>query len=292
MDLEDLRTFVEVADTGGVAPGARRLGLSKSIVSRRLARLEEALGVQLLSRTTRGSALTEAGATFREHAMRVVAELEAAQETLSPEGEVRGLLRIAAPLSFGITRLAPVFAELVRRHPLLYLDTSYSDRVVDLVGEGFDCAVRLGFLQDSSLVARRICAFRGRLVASPAYIATHGAPMTLDDLANHQAVMQKGTAWPLLDKGKIVTVRPRGRFTADNGEAVLAAALAGVGVAGLPDFLIEAHIAAGSLVPLLTDYAAPEAGMFVVRPPGAFPSRKVRVLIDILIEHFGEARLP
>lgn len=172
---------------------------------------------------------------------------------------------------------------------MLHLDTSYSDRFVDLVGEGFDCAVRLGFLQDSSLVARRICAFRGRLVASPAYIATHGVPTTLDDLASHQAVIQKGAVWPIRDRGNTVTVRPRGRFTADNGEALLAAALAGVGVAVLPDFLIEAHIAVGDLIPLLTDYPAPEAGMFVVRPPGAFPSRKVRVLIDILIEYFGEA---
>lgn len=290
MDLEDLRTFVEVADTGGVAPGARRLGLSKSIVSRRLGRLEEEIGVQLLSRTTRGSALTEAGATFREHAMRIVAEIDAAQETLSPEGEVRGLLRIAAPLSFGTTRLAPVFAELARRHPLLQIETSYSDRFVDLVGEGFDCAVRLGFLLDSSLVARRICAFHGKLVASPAYVAAHGAPQTLEDLAHHQAAMKKGEVWPLRDGRKTVIVRPHGRFYADSGEALMAAALAGVGVAALPDFLAEPHIAAGALVPLLTDYPAPEAGMFVVRPPGAFPSRKVRFLIDILIEHFGEAR--
>ncbi|MCF6100531.1 LysR family transcriptional regulator [Mesorhizobium muleiense] len=289
MDLEDLRTFVEVADAGGVAPAARRLGLSKSIVSRRLTRLEETLGAQLLSRTTRGSALTEAGAAFREHAMRVVAELEAAQETLSPEGEVRGLLRIAAPLSFGITRLPPIFAELARRHPLLHLDTSYSDRFVDLVGEGFDCAIRLGMLRDSSLITRRIRAFRARLVASPGYIAAHGTPQTLTDLTRHQAVTRKGEVWPILDGDKTVTVRPRGRFTADNGEAVLAAALAGVGVAALPDFLTETHIAAGSLVPLLEGHATPELGMFVVRPPGAFPSRKVRVLIDILLEYFGEA---
>ncbi|RWK44636.1 LysR family transcriptional regulator [Mesorhizobium sp.] len=289
MDLEDLRTFVEVADAGGVAPAARRLGLAKSIVSRRLTRLEEALGAQLLSRTTRGSALTEAGAAFREHAMRVVAELEAAQETLSPEGEVRGLLRIAAPLSFGITRLPPIFAELARRHPLLHLDTSYSDRFVDLVGEGFDCAIRLGMLRDSSLIVRRIRAFRARLVASPGYIAAHGTPQTLTDLAHHQAVTRKGEVWPILDGDNTVTVRPRGRFTADNGEAVLAAALAGVGVAALPDFLTETHIAAGSLVPLLERYTTPELGMFVVRPPGAFPSRKVRVLIDILLEYFGEA---
>lgn len=288
MDVEELRTFVEVADTGGVGPGARRLGLSKSIVSRRLVQLEQALGIQLLSRTSRGTVLTEAGATFREHAIRVIAELEAARETLSPEGELRGLLRVAAPLTFGIRRLAPVFAELARRHPLLHLDTSYSDRFVDLVGEGFDCAIRLGTLPDSSLIARRICAFRGRLVASPEYVAMHGTPRTLEDLAHHEAVTQKGEVWPIQDRGKKTVIRPRGRLTADNGEAILAAALAGVGVVGLPDFLTESHIAAGHLVPLLNDFQVPEAGMYVVRPAGAFPSRKVRVLIDILVEHFGE----
>lgn len=289
MNLEHLRIFVEAADTGGVAPAARRLGLSKSIVSRRLAQLEQALGAQLLLRTTRGSALTEAGVTFREHAVRVVAELDAAQETISPAGEVRGPLRVAAPLTFGISKLAPVFAELARRHPLLNLDTSYSDRFVDIVGEGFDCAVRLGTLPDSSLVARRICTFRGTIVASPAYLEANGTPRTLEDLAHHRAVTQKGEVWPLQDGGKTVPIRPRSRMTTDNGEAVLAAALAGVGLAGLPDFLIAPHVAAGRLVPLLADHPAPEAGMYVVRPPGAFPSRKVRALIDILVEYFGDA---
>src|SRR5580704_6823287 len=171
-DLEDLHTFVEVASAGGLTPAARRLGLSKSIVSRRLVRLEQELGVQLLSRTTRGAALTEAGATFREHAARIVAELGTAQEAISPVGDLRGLLRIAAPLSFGPMRLAPVFAELARRHPMLHVHAAYSDRFVDLVGEGFDAAVRLGFLPDSSLVARRICVIHGQYVASPSYIAT------------------------------------------------------------------------------------------------------------------------
>lgn len=288
MDLEDLRTFIEVADTGGVAPGARRLGLSKSIVSRRLTRLEEALGVQLVSRTTRGSALTEAGATFREHAARAVSEIETAQGSLSPQGEVRGLLRIAAPLSFVTTRLAPVFAELAQRHPLLQVESSYSDRFVDLVGEGFDCAVRLGYLPDSSLIARRICSFRGRLVASPAYLATAGWPQTPHDLEHHQAVAKKGEIWSLKDGQQTVTIRPRGRFLADNGEAVLAAALAGIGIAALPDFLIEDHIAAGRLTPLLDDCLPPDAGMYVVRPPGSLPPRKVRALIELLVERFGD----
>jgi DNA-binding transcriptional LysR family regulator len=287
MELEDLRTFVEVADAGGVSPAARRLGLSKSIVSRRLVRLERELGVQLLSRTTRGAALTEAGATFREHAARVAAEVDVAQESISPEGDVRGLLRIAAPLSFGPTHLAPLLAELARRHPLLHVHTSYSDRFVDLVGEGFDAAVRLGFLPDSSLLTRRICAIHGKFVASPGYIATHGAPQTPDDLLSHEALMQRTESWRLVNRGKTIVLRPRGRFKADNGEALLAAALAGLGVAALPDFLTESHVASGALTPVLTDYPPPEAGLFVVRPPGHFPPRKVRVLTDILLEYFG-----
>jgi DNA-binding transcriptional LysR family regulator len=183
MDLEDLQTFVEVADAGGVSPAARRLGVSKSIVSRRLFRLESDLGAQLLARTTRGAGLTEAGVTFRDHAARVCAEMETARETISPAGNLRGRLRIAAPLSFGPTHLAPVLAELTRRHPLLHVHTYYSDRFVDVVGEGFDCAVRVGILGDSNLIARRIAPIRGRLVASPDYVREHGAPETPDDLS-------------------------------------------------------------------------------------------------------------
>src|SRR6478736_2031083 len=164
MDIEDLRTFVEVADAGGVSPAARRLGVSKSIVSRRLFRLEAELGIQLLARTTRGAALTEAGVTFREHAIRVCAEINVARETILPAGDLRGRLRIAAPLTFGPTHLGPVLAELARRHPRLHLQCNYSDRFVDIVGEGFDCAIRVGHLSDSNLVARRIAPIRGNLV--------------------------------------------------------------------------------------------------------------------------------
>ncbi len=287
MDLEDVHTFLEVADAGGVSPAARRLGLSKSIVSRRLARLEEALGVQLLSRTTHGATLTEAGATFREHAARIVAELETAQEALSPVGDLRGLLRIAAPLSLGPMQLAPVFAELARRHPMLRVHAAYSDRFVDLVGEGFDAAVRMGFLPDSSLVARRICEIYGKYVASPSYIAAHGAPQTPDDLLSHEALMQGTETWRFVNRGKTVLLHPRGRFKADNGEALLAAAVAGLGVAALPDLMIEPHVASGMLIPVLSDYPPPKAGLFVVRPPGDFPPRKVKVLIEILLEHFA-----
>jgi DNA-binding transcriptional LysR family regulator len=287
LDLEDLQTFVEVADAGGVSPAARRLGVSKSIVSRRLFRLEAALGVQLLARTTRGAALTEAGATFRDHAARACAEIDIARESILPAGELRGQLRIAAPLSFGTTHLAPVLAELARNHPILHVLTSYSDRFVDIVGEGFDCAVRLGTLRDSNLIARRIGSVSGHLVASPEYIRQHGAPETLDELLRHQALMQGTESWGLLDGDKRIVIHPQGRFKADNGIALAAAAVAGLGIALMPDFLIETALASGALVPVLNRYPVPDGGIFIVRPPGRHPARKLRVLTELLIEHFG-----
>jgi DNA-binding transcriptional LysR family regulator len=291
-DLEDLRTFVEVAAAGGVTPAARRLGLAKSIVSRRLMRLEEELGAQLLARTTRGASLTEAGASFREHAAHVIAELDAARDALAPEGDVRGRLRIAAPLTFGVTHLAPVLAELARRHPNLHVHANYSDRFVDLVGEGYDAGVRVGYLADSNLVTRRIAPIRGRCVASPGYIKANGAPRTPDDLLTHECLMQGAEAWRFVSGGKTITIRPQGRFKADNGEALAAAAIAGLGIAALPDFVIEPHIAAGALLTVLADYPSPEAGLYVVRPPGASAPRKVRALIDILIERFTPEASP
>jgi DNA-binding transcriptional LysR family regulator len=289
LDLENLSTFLEVAEAGGVTAAARRLGLPKSIVSRRLVRLEQHLGAQLLARTTRGASLTEAGASFREHAARVVAECEAAREAISPQGELSGRLRIAAPLTFGPTHLAAVLGELARRHPKLHVHVAYSDRFVDLVGEGFDAGVRLGYLADSNLVARRIAPMRGKCVASPEYIKAHGAPRTPAELSEHECLMQGTESWRFISEGKTITVRPQGRFKADNGVALAAAALAGVGIAALPDFLIDGHIASRALEPLLLDYPSPEAGLYVVRPPGEFAPRKVRALIDILIEHFGRA---
>jgi DNA-binding transcriptional LysR family regulator len=287
LDIEDLRTFVEVADAGGLSPAARRLGLSKSIVSRRLARLETELGVQLLARTTRGARLTEAGATFRAHAARVTAEIDEGCEAISPHDDVRGLLRVTGPQGFGQTLLAPVIAELAVRHPRLHIYASYTDRFVDLVGEGFDVAVRLGYLPDSSLIARRITVIRGKTVASPSYLSARGTPRTPHDLREHEALMQGTEPWRFMDHGKQVVVHPQGRFKANDGMALAAAALAGLGIAALPDFMIDAHIASGALVPVLTDYPPPEAGLYVVRPPGEYLPRKVKVLTDILIERFG-----
>jgi DNA-binding transcriptional LysR family regulator len=287
MDLEDLRTFVDVADAGGVSSAARRLGVSKSIVSRRLFRLEAELGVQLLARTTRGAALTEAGVTFREHAARVCAEINTALETIMPAGELRGRLRIAAPLSLGPTHLAPVFAEMAWRHPLLHVQASYSDRFVDIIGEGFDCAIRVGYLNDSNLIARRVGPVHGKLVASPDYIREHGAPETPDELLAHQALMQGTETWQFLDGDKTITIHPQGRFKADNGTALATAAVAGLGIAWLPDHIIKGYLDSGALVQVVTRYPVPTGGLFVVRPPGLHSTRKVRVLTELLIECFG-----
>jgi len=292
LDIEELRTFVEVADAGGVSSAALRLGVSKSIVSRRLLRLEEELGVQLLARSTRGAALTEAGATFRDHAARVCTEIDVAREAILPAGDLRGRLRVAVPFSLGPTHFAPMLAEMARRHPGLHIQTCYSDRFVDLIAEGYDCAIRVGYLQDSNLIARRIGPVHGKLVASPAYVKAHGSPETPEELAGHQALMQGTEAWQLTDGDKVITVRPQGRFKADNGTALVAAATAGLGIAYLPDWLTHEHVASGALVPVLTRHPPPPAGAYVVRPPGQHPARKIRVLTELLIEYCDRSEHP
>ena len=286
MEVEDLRTFVEVADAGGVSPAARRLGLAKSIVSRRLSRLEDELGVQLLARTTRGAALTEAGVTFRDHAARMFAELEAAREEILPAGELRGRLRLAAPSSFGPEYFAPALAQLAKRHPLLSVNVHFSDRYVDLVGEGYDCGIRVGYLPDSNLVARRIGTFTVGLFASPDYISEHGVPASPDEIANHPAVMIASEKWKFSGDGKTVEVHPHGRFKADSAVAIGEATAEGAGIAALPDVIASRFVEAGRLQAIMGDWSLPSVGIFVVRPPGQHLARKVRVLTEVLLEQF------
>tara|TARA_R100001369_G_scaffold92208_1_gene136070 strand:- start:19345 stop:20457 length:1113 start_codon:yes stop_codon:yes gene_type:complete len=288
MDVEELQTFVEVAEAGGISSAARRLGVSKSIVSRRLFRLEAELGIQLLARTTRGAALTEAGTAFREYAARACAEIEVAKEAILPAGDLRGRLRVAVPLSFGPTHFAPVLAEMARRHPLLHIHASYSDRFVDLIAEGFDCAIRVGYLPDSNLIARRIGPIYGKLVASPDYLKAYGAPETPDEVIAHQAIMQGTEEWQFMDGDAVVTVNPRGRFKADNALALVTAAAAGLGIAWLPDCVTHDYVVSGALIPIMTRYPPPPAGAYVIRPPGQHPARKIRVLTELLIEYFEQ----
>jgi len=287
ISFEDMQTFVEVADGGGITIAAKRLGLPKSIVSRRLVRLESELGVQLLARTTRGASLTEAGASFREHAARMCLEMDVAREEMLPTGELRGRLRVAVPSSFGPGHFAPALAELARRHPLLQLHAHYSDRYVDLVADGFDCGIRVGYLQDSSLTARKIGVFPVGLFANPEYLRVHGVPQKPSDLLEHQAILQGTESWKVSDGSRIVVVSGQGRFKADSAAGIAEGTAAGLGVAALPVVIAQNYLKAGTLVPIMEQYSLPEVGIYIVRPPGSHVSRKVRVLIDFFVQRFA-----
>ena len=290
-DLEDLLNFIEVVENGGFNRAAKRLGISKSIVSRRIARLEKELGARLLSRTTRGVSPTEAGLEFKARGERILADLEEARDAVAQKGEgVVGRLRVSVPLTFGVRHVAPVLTSLACRHPRLELDVSYTDRIADLIGDHLDAAIRIGNLQDSSLIARRIAPVRAALVASPAYLGRHGRPESPNDLAQHECLIYTGQTSPVWQFGsgkRLLSVRPSGRLRSDSSEALLQWAVAGLGIAHLPSFLVADDVENGSLVPLLQAYQAPEFGIYVVRPPGAHVPGKVRVLIDALVERFG-----
>ncbi|MXQ13338.1 LysR family transcriptional regulator [Microvirga makkahensis] len=290
-ELEDLRSFVEVVDSGGLNRAAARLGVSKSIVSRRITRLEAELGTRLLTRTTRGISPTEAGAEFKARCDRILSEIEEARDAVAQQGRsVRGRLRLSAPLVFGVRHLVPVLGDLARLHPALELDVSYTDRVVDLLGERFDAAIRIGSLSDSSLVVRRIAPVHAVLVASPDYLSRHGRPSTPRDLTAHECLIYTGSLvpeWQFETGRRRVSIRPEGRLRSDSGEAILQWAIAGLGIADLPSFLVSDAIASGALEPLLPDHPRPEYGIHVVRPPGSHVPGKVRVLIDTLVERFG-----
>lgn len=287
-DLDDIRVFTEVVDSGSLTQAGLRLGMSKSMISRRLARLEAELGAPLIARSTRGLSLTEAGHDFRPHADRLVSEMQSARDALSRQGDVTGRLRVAGPLSFGSSHLAPVLAELAVRHPRLEIFCAYSERAVDLVGEGFDAAVRMGNLADSTLIARRIAPVRAVMVASPGYIARRGAPRRVSELAAHDAVCHRDQVWRLVQNGQVFSHRPRGRFVANSGPGELAGVVAGLGIAMLPAFLVGPAVERGELVQVLADCDIPAGGLHVVRPPPADPApHKVRALIDIMVERFG-----
>jgi DNA-binding transcriptional LysR family regulator len=287
MDIEDLSIFVEVADLGGITSAARRLGISKSMVSRSLARIEAAFGTQLLVRTTRGAGLTEAGVLFREHAGKVCAEMNSAREAILPEGNLRGRFRVAAPLTSGPVHFAPVLAKMAHHHPQLQVHVEYSDRLVDLIADNFDCAIRVGVLSDSNLLAKRVGQIYGKLVASPEYIRLHGAPETPAEIAGHKALVGAET-WRFTDGETIVTVQPQGRFRTDNGMALAGAAAEGLGIAWLPDCVTRDYVASGALVPIMTRYPLPVGGVYVVRPPSPHPSRKVRILSEYLLKSFED----
>lgn len=289
-DYDDVKTFVAVAEAGGLSRAAHRLATSKSVVSRRLARLEADLGTRLLTRSNRGVVVTEAGEALRRRALSAFDELDGAlQEAAQSEDDLTGLLRITAPVAFGTGHLAPLLVELLGAHPRLKLDLSLSDRRVDILAEGFDVAVRMGSLPDSSLVARRIGPLRLSVLASPAYLARRGAPTRPRDLAEHDCIVYTvpdGDIWRFREGSRFTSVRVTGRFRSDSPDAMRAAAIAGHGIAGLPTFMLGTAIADGSLVPCLTSFPIAEAGLYAIRPPGPAPA-KTRAFIEALVARFG-----
>ncbi len=294
-DLEDMRSFVEVLEQGGFGRAAARLGISKSILSRRISAMEADLGVRLLSRTTHGVSATDAGQEFKARSERILAEFADAREAVACEGGAMvGRLRVSAPLSFGVRHVAPVLAGIAERHSRLEIDVSFSDRIVDVVGERFDVAVRIGTLRNSSLVARKVASVHGQLAASPGYLDKRGRPATPDDLMAHDFLIYSGSVspeWTLGSGKRQISFKPSGRLRSDNGEALVEWAVAGLGIVNGPSFLVAREIGNGRLERVLPDYPAPEYGVYVVRPPGSEVSAKVRTLIDGLVDHFARAPL-
>ncbi|MBM3546250.1 MAG: LysR family transcriptional regulator [Alphaproteobacteria bacterium] len=290
LDLEDLRSFVEVVEAGGFNRAATRLGISKSIVSRRIGRLEAELGTQLLSRTTRGIAATESGLEFKARGERILAELDEARDALvNRGGEVAGRLRVSLPLTFGVKHVSPILAGLAARNPRLEIDVSSTDRLVNLVDERFDAAVRIGSLPDSSLVARRLTDARSVLVASPAYLQRKGTPKTPRDLSGHDCLIYTGTVisnWQFQSGKQRLSVKPEGRLRSDNSEVLLEWAAAGLGIANMPTFYLADAIERGRVKPLLIDHPTPDFGIYVVLPPGPFVPAKTRLFVDALVERF------
>jgi DNA-binding transcriptional LysR family regulator len=292
IDLAEVTAFLRVAETGSFARAAERLGLAKSIVSRRVARLEVRLGARLLTRGNRGAQLTDVGQAYFARAARSVAELEAAEEEVAVAvAEVAGTIRLTAPLSFGVQHLAAALAEFGKLHPRVELDISFDDRAVDLIAGGFDLAIRLGNLPDSSLMARRLAPVRRVLLASPGYLAEHGRPERPSDLTRHVALLYANAGpaeqWRFRVGNRWEHVRIAGRLRADNGEMLREAACAGMGVVILPTFIASPAIATGALEILLPDFPIEEGGLHAVMPAGRGTTARLRALVDFLASRFG-----
>ena len=265
VDFLDVLAFVRVAETGAFTRAAERMGMSKSILSRRVARLEGQLGARLLTRTAQGAQPTEVGQAYFERASNILADLEAAEEVVAEAvTQVAGPIRLSAPLSFGVEHLAPALAEFAAANPRVELDISFDDRPVDLAAGGFDLAVRIGALKDSALVARRIAPVRKVPVASPAYLDSRGRPAHPSELAEHDILLYANEQWRFRTGGKWLYVRGRTRLRADNGEMLRSAAEAGLGVCILPSFIAARAFERGTLEPLLRDYPLEDGALHAV----------------------------
>ena len=291
--FDELEAFVAVVDFRGFGNAAERLGMAKSMVSRRVSDLERRLGVQLLKRTTRRQSLTDAGREFHLRATQILADLDEAEQCVADaEAEVSGRIRLAMPLGFGVILLAAPVADFLAAHPAIEIDVDLNDRAIDLIAENIDLAIRVGELEDSSLVARRLAAVRIATCASPEYLRRHGRPRHPDELVEHEVLTYSNVAvgrhWSFPQQGKSSVPRLRYRVAANNGEFLAAVASRGQGIVNGPRALMQAQIDAGELEPILEDFPRPELGMYAVYPPGRLISRRVRVFSDALRAHFDD----
>jgi DNA-binding transcriptional LysR family regulator len=289
-----MQIFVRVAALGNLSAAARALGISQTMATKHVGAIEERLGVKLLHRTTRRLTLTEAGRRYLESAERILAEVEEAEATASAERvEVRGMLRVNAPLSFGFREVAPLMAEFSRLYPAVTVDLGLNDRFVDLIEEGWDVAVRIGRLRDSTMIARKIAPCRLVVCASPAYLAERGTPKIVADLSQHNCLgytLSQGLGpdeWAFGADGK-VKVPIKGNLRVNNGDALVAAAVAGQGIIYEPTFVASDALRAGQLVVLTLDHPPLELpGVFAVYPANRHPPAKVRAFVDFLAQRFG-----
>ena len=287
--IDCMRAFVSTVGANGFAAAARAMDVPRSKVSKQIQALEEAIGVQLLQRTTRSLHLTEAGAEYYEAARELLASLdETEQRARDGVGELRGVLRVNAPMSFGLRRLGPLIPLFHQQHPNVELQLVLSDQQVDPVRGGFDVTIRIANLPDSSLVARLLAPAPRVMVASPAYLARAGTPQTPKDLTAHQCLnygyLQSGVSLQLSNGKETQRVNVTGPLHANNGDLLAQAAQAGMGIALLPDFIVEDALAAGTLVPVLCNWQAPAISINAVYPSARRVPQKTRAFIEFLVK--------
>jgi DNA-binding transcriptional LysR family regulator len=294
-DFEALAIFAKVVELRSFAAAASELALSKATVSKAVSRLEERLGARLFNRTSRRLALTDAGQRLAGRAARLLADGEEAEnETLAQSTAPRGLVRLAVPMSFGVKAVAPLLPEFLSQYPDVSIDLHLSDATVDLIGEGFDAGLRIARLPDSSLIARRLCAMPRYTVAAPSYLKRHGRPTHPMHLAEHKCfgyAYLSTNVWHYTNAaGEQASVRPAGQLRVNNGEAVMPALIAGLGIADLPDFIVGDAIASGEVEVILKGWKQPEGAVHLVTPPGGPRPARVEVLAEFLTKHFSKAK--
>ncbi len=290
-DLEAWAIFASVVEHKSFSAAADGIGLSKATVSKAITRLEAHLGQSLFHRTSRRLALTEAGKPLAEHATRILAEARAAEESANDAASApTGRVRLAAPMSFGITNVAPLLAEFLAAHPGIEIELHLSDARVDIVAEGFDVALRIATLPDSSLRARRLCSIATHIVASPAYLARHGTPTHPAQLGEHALFGYTNVTgpWRFHRGTDDISVRAQGQLSANSGEALVPALVAGLGLARLPTFIIAEHLQSGALVEVLSDWAPPPIGLHLLTPPSPLRPARVEALIDFLSQRLRD----